>query len=87
MYTTLYKTSQTTAINFEKTVRLRSFQKSAILIRFSLLPVCPSVPTFEFAVLLLIPSFNILSCYFFVSPSLVAVPIVRILIQFKTQLL
>ena len=69
-----------------KTVRLRSLQKPAIFIRFNLLPVCPSVPTFAFAVLL-IPSFNILSDYFYVSPNLVAVPIVRILIKFKTQLL
>ena len=67
-----------------KTVRLRSLQKPAILVRFNLLQVCPSVPTFVFAVLL-IPSFNILSNYFYVSPNLVAVPIVRILIKFKTQ--
>ena len=67
-----------------KTVRLRSLHKPAILVRFNLLPVCPSVPTFVFAVLL-IPSFNILSNYFYVSPNLVAVPIVRILIKFKTQ--
>ena len=69
-----------------KTVRLRSLQKPAIFIRFNLLPVRPSVPTFVFAVLL-IPSFNILSDYFYVSPNLVAVPIVRILIKFKTRLL
>ena len=70
----------------QKTVSLRSLQKPAILIRFNLLQVCPPLPTFVFAVLL-IPSFNILKDYFFVSPNLVAVPIVRILIKFVTQLL
>ena len=71
----------------KKTVSLRSLQNPAILIRFNLLQVCPLVPTFVFAVLL-IPSFNILKDYFFfVSPNLVAVPIVRILIKFVTQLL
>ena len=44
------------------------------------------MPTFVFAVLLL-PSFNDLSGYFFVSLNLVAVPNVRILIEFVTQLL
>ena len=73
-------------LTLKKTARLRSLQKSTILIRFNLLPVCPSVPTFVFAVLL-IPSFNILSDYFYVSPNLVAVSIVRILIKFKIQLL
>ena len=73
-------------LTLKKTVRLRSLQKLAILIRFNLLPVCLSVPTFVFAVLL-IPSFNILSDYFYVSPNLVAVPIVRTLIKFVTQLL
>ena len=68
-----------------KTVRLRSLQKPEILVRFDLLPVCPAVPTFVFAVLL-IPSFNILSDYFYVSLNLVAVPTVRILIEFVTQL-
>ena len=70
----------------KKTVRLRSLQKPAILVPFNILPVCPSVLTFVFAVLL-IPSFNILSDYFYVSLNLEAVPIVRILIKFKTQLL
>ena len=68
----------------KKTVSLRSLQKPAILIRFNLLQVCPSVLTFVFAVLL-IPSFNILRDYFFVSLNLEAVPIVRILIKFKTD--
>ena len=44
------------------------------------------MPTFVFAVLL-IPSFNVLSDYFYVSFSLVAVPTVRILITFVIQLL
>ena len=70
----------------KKTVSLRSLQKPAILIRFNLLQVCPLVPTFVFAALL-IPSFNIFKDYFFVSLNLVAVPIVRILIKFVTQLL
>ena len=69
------------------TVRLISFQKPTISVRFNLLQVCPSVPTFVFAVLLL-PSFNVLSGYFFVSLNSVAVPNVRILIKFGvTQLL
>ena len=70
----------------KKTVSLRSLQKPAILIRFNLLQVCPPVPTFVLPVLL-IPSFNIFKDYFFVSFNLVAVPIVRILIKFVTQLL
>ena len=69
-----------------KTVRLTSFQNPTTEIRFNLLHVCPFVPTFVFAVLLL-PSFNVLSGYFFVSLNSVAVPTVRILIEFVTQLL
>ena len=41
-----------------KTVSLTRFQKPTIWIRHNLLQVCPSEPTFVFAVLL-IPSFNI----------------------------
>ena len=59
-----------------KTARLRTFQKPTISIHFNLLQVCPSVPRFLFAVLL-ISSFNILSDYFYVSPNSVAVPSVR----------
>ena len=81
-----FKRHKQQKLTLKKTVRPRSFQKPEILIRFNLLPVCSSVPTFVFAVLL-IPSFNILSDYFYVSPNLVAVPIVRILIKFKTQFL
>ena len=55
-------------------------------IRFVLLQVCPSVPTFLFAVIF-IPSFKILRDYFYISLKLVAVPAVRIFIKFVTQLL
>ena len=45
-----------------------------------------TVPLFVFSVLL-IPPFNVLSCYFYVSLNLVAGPTVGILIKFVTQLL
>ena len=48
--------------------------------------VCPSMPSFVSAVLF-IPSFNVLSCYFYDSLNLVAVPTAWILINFGTQLL
>ena len=48
--------------------------------------VCPSMPSFVSAVLF-IPSFNVLSCYFYDSLNLVAVPTAWILINFVTQLL
>ena len=66
--------------------RLTSFQKPTIPIRFKLLLVCPSMPTFVFAVLC-VSSFNILSDYFKVFLNLVAVHTVRILINVVTQLL
>ena len=46
-----------------KTVRLTSFQTPLIVIRFNLLQVCPSVPPFVLAVLI-IPSFHVLRSYF-----------------------
>ena len=58
-----------------KTVRLTSFQKPTIAIRFYLLQVCPSFPPFVSATLF-IPSFHILICYFFVSLNVMAVPTV-----------
>ena len=48
--------------------------------------VCPSMPSFVSAVLF-IPSFNALSCYFYDSLNLVAVPTAWILINFVTLLL
>lgn len=63
----LYQMLQTTNMNFEiRLVRLTSFQKVqlqsvSILSKFS-----PSVPHFGFAVLL-IPSLNVLTSYFYVS--------------------
>ena len=48
--------------------------------------VCPSMPSFVSAVLF-IPSFNVLSCYFYDSLNLVAVPTAWILINFVTLLL
>ena len=46
------------------------FKKTTVPIHFNLPHVCPSVPSFIFAVLF-IPSFNFLSGYFYVSLSLV----------------
>ena len=48
------------------------FRKTIIAIRFNLLHVFPSVPPFVFAALF-IPSFHILSSYFYVLLSLLAV--------------
>ena len=55
-------------------------------IRFSLRHVCPSAPSFVLSVLF-IPLFHVLSGYFYVSLSLVALPTIWILINFVTQLL
>ena len=49
---------------FENVLRLTSFQKPQLQSVF--LQVCPSVPPFVFAVLI-IPSFDVLSGYFCVS--------------------
>ena len=65
---------------------ITSFQNPTIAIHFNLLQVCPSGPPFVLAVLF-IPSFKFLSGYFYVSLNLVAVPRVRILIKFLSQLL
>lgn len=54
------KRYKTTKVNLEKLVL-----KFSIAIRFNLVQICPSVPSFEFA-LLFIPSFNVLSVYFYV---------------------
>ena len=67
-------------MSYEKNMTLEqtSFQKPKISIPsyINLLQVCPSVPTFVFAILL-IPFFNILT-FCFVSLNLVAEPTVRI---------
>lgn len=55
-----------------ETVRLTSCQKPTITIHCNLLHVYPSVPSFVFTVLL-IPSFNVLSSYFYGSLNLLAV--------------
>ena len=47
----------------KKTVRLTSFQKLLIVVRFNLLQVCSSVPPFVLAVLI-IPSFHVVRSYF-----------------------
>ena len=70
----------------KKPVRLTSFQNPIISICFNIFQVCPSVPNFVFA-LLLTSSFNVLSDYFYVSLSLVAVHTVRTLKKLVTQLL
>ena len=69
-----------------KTVSFTSCQKPTTAICFNLLQVCPSVPQFVFTVLLK-PSCNVFSDYFYVSLDLVAVPTFWILIKFMTQLL
>ena len=56
-------------MNFEKNCQVEQF--FPIAIHFNLLQVCTSVPLFVFAVLLK-PSFNVLSGYFYVSLNLVA---------------
>ena len=59
--------------------------KPTFSIRFNLLQVCLSVPTFVFAVLLIL-SVNLCD-HFYVSFNLVAVSAVRILMKSMTQLL
>ena len=54
--------------------------KFLIVIRFNLDQICPSVPSFVFA-LLFIPSFNVLSVYFYVFMNLVEVFTVLILLN------
>ena len=53
---------------------------------FNLFQLCPSVSPFVFVVLFT-PSFHVLSSYFYVSLSLVAVPTIWTLINFVTQFL
>ena len=67
-----------------KTVRLTSFQKPIIAIRFYLLQVCPSFPPFVSAALF-IPSFHILICYFFVSLDVMAVPTVSCFFKINSE--
>ena len=81
----LYQTLKTIKMNFE-IIRLTSFQKPAISVRFNLLQVCPSVFSFVFAVLVIL-SLKVLSDYFYVSLNLVSVSTVTVLIKFETQLL
>lgn len=69
-----------------KTVSLTRFQKPQfIAILFNLLQVNRSVPAVIIAVLF-IPSFNILSSYFYISLNFVVVCTVQILVNFVTQL-
>ena len=69
--------------NFEKQLA-KVISKPTRPIRFTLLHVCPPVPSsFVFAVLL-IPSFNVLSIFLNVSNNLVVVLTVRIFIKFVT---
>ena len=69
-------------MNFGK-LRLTSFQKPTISIRFNLLQVSPSVPPFTFA-MIFIPFCHVFS-NFCASLSLVEVTTVSILINFTTQ--
>ena len=82
-----YQTLQTTKMNpytLLKTVRLASFQKPTIAIRFYLLQVCPSVPPFVLA-RLFISSFHVLRDYFFASLNLVAVPTVSYILKCNSR--
>ena len=81
----LYQTLKKTKKNLKKLSGKKVF-KTTIAIRFNLLQVCSSAPTFVFAVLL-IPSFNALSSYLYISLNLVTDFTVWILINFVTQLL
>ena len=65
----LYQTLKTTKMNLKKLSGQQVF-KTTIAIGFNLLQVCSSAPTFVFAVLLT-PSFNALSRYFYVLLNLV----------------
>ena len=81
-----YQTLQTTKMNpytLLKTVRLASFQKPTIAIRFYL-QVCPSVPPFVLA-RLFISSFHVLRDYFFASLNLVAVPTVSYILKCNSR--
>ena len=80
VFQALYQLAQTTKMKFSKT---------KIVIRFNLPKICPSVLPFVFALSFssFILSSNFLSGYFNVSLSSVAVTLIRILINFVTQLL
>ena len=66
------------SLNFEKLCGKQVF-KNTTEIRFNLLQVCPSVPPFVFAILL-IPSFHVLSSSFYVSLSLPNIKFIESLI-------
>ena len=76
------QTLQTKKIKYEI---LTNFQKPTILIRLNLLQVCPSMPTFVFAVKL-IPSYNVFSDSFYVSPNFEMGLTVTVLINHFKQL-
>ena len=63
----------------------RYFKKPTTSIVLNFLQVCPSVPSFVFLVLIIIP-FNVLSDYFYVLLSVEEVPTFKILIKFLSLL-
>ena len=63
----------------------RYFKKPTTSIVLNFLHVCPSVPSFAFLVLIIIP-FNVLSDYFYVLLSVEEVPTFKILIKFLSLL-
>ena len=63
----------------------RYFNKPTTSIVLNFLQVCPSVPSFAFLVLIIIP-FNVLSDYFYVLLSVEEVPTFKILIKFLSLL-
>ena len=63
----------------------RYFKKPTTSIVLNFLQVCPSVPSFAFLVLIIIP-FNVLSDYFYVLLSVEEVPTFKILIKFLSLL-
>ena len=63
----------------------RYFKKPTTSIVLNFLQVCPSVPSFAFLVLIIIP-FNVLSDYFYVLLSVEEIPTFKILIKFLSLL-
>ena len=80
----LYQKLQLTKMNFEN-CSAKNFPKTTIVIRFSLQVL--SIRASSCTAVLIIPCFQVLSSYFYVSFILVTVPTVWVLINSATQLL
>lgn len=68
----VYQTLQILKMNVENCLQPNCQVSKGTIAIFNVLQVCPSVPPFVFD-MLFIPSFHVLSCYFYVLLSLVAV--------------